>query len=105
MQSCATMETQDSRGGHGGMLTDSLILPQSRAPFILTPASVCPAMEGGNGLEVFLLSLLYCVILCYTLVFSSKDGHMYLNTAKCPKISISPMQCLVVATWPWLSQH
>ena len=76
MQSCATMETQDSRGGHGGMLTDSLILPQSRPPFILPPASVCPAMEGGNGLEVFLLRLLlytvlYCVILCYTVLYTS----------------------------------
>ena len=65
----ATMETQDSRGGHGGMLTDSLILPQSRPPFILPPASVCPAMEGGNGLEVFLLSLLYTVILCSTVFY------------------------------------
>ena len=72
VQASATMETQDSRGGHGGMLTDSLILPQSRPPFILPPASVCPAMEGGNRLDVFLLSLLntvlYCVILCYTVL-------------------------------------
>ena len=76
MQSCATKETQEVAMG---MVTDSLILPQSRASFILPPASVCPAMEGGNGLEVFLLSFLYCAILCcvlYTSILLSKWPHV-----------------------------